>query len=66
MEFSEWLPSGHAIAGEFSQMALVFLGSEQLLVNPYSKAQQQTTIISLYSTFDTCIDRPSFLGVIRP
>lgn len=65
-EFSEFLPTGHVILGEFSQMALVFLGSEELLVNPYSKAQQQTTIISIYSTMDTCIDRPSFLGVIEP
>ncbi|MCP9824500.1 phage major capsid protein [Synechococcus sp. EJ6-Ellesmere] len=66
VEFSEWLPSGHAVAGEFSQCALVFMGAEQLLVNPYSRIQQQITTISLYSTFDACIDRPSLLAVVMP
>jgi hypothetical protein len=65
-EFSEALPAGHAICGDFSTMAIVFLGTEEMLVNPYSKVQQQTTIISLHQTLDTCIDRPSFLAVVEP
>lgn len=66
VEFSPWVPSGHAIVGEFAQVELVYMGLPQLLVNPYTRAQQQVSQISVFDTFDTSISRPSLLAVIEP
>jgi HK97 family phage major capsid protein len=66
VEWSDFLPTGHVICGEFNTCEIVYQGAPQLLVNPYSRAQQQITQISLYDTFDTSISRPNLLGVIIP
>lgn len=65
-EFSDWLPSGYAICGEFGQLQVVYQGIPQIMTNPYSRTAQQITEISIFDVYDVAIGRPNLLRVITP
>lgn len=66
VEFSPWLPSGHAVIGEFAQVGIYYQGLPQLLVNPYTRAAQQITEITVFDTYDVGVKKPNLLRVITP
>lgn len=64
VEFSEHLPSGRAIAGAFDECEMTYQGIPQLLVNPYTKANQSVIRISVFDYMDFTVRRPQFLCLI--
>lgn len=64
VEFSPFLPSGKAIAGEFAELEVTYQGAPQMLVNPYTKANMSITKISIFDYIDATVRRPSLLTLI--
>ena len=64
-EFSAFVPSGQAFAGEFGECELVWQSVPTLLINPYTKSNQSIIKISIFDLFDFVIRRPQFITAIR-
>jgi HK97 family phage major capsid protein len=63
-EFSPFVPSGKAIAGEFAELEITYQGAPMLLVNPYTKANQSITRLSIFDYMDSVVRRPQLLTLI--
>jgi HK97 family phage major capsid protein len=63
-EFSPFLPSGKAIAGEFAEVEVVYQGAPNLQINPYTKTHQGITRLSIFDYMDSVVRRPQLLTLI--